>query len=110
MRAELRRVHTLYAGDSIAEITRMRNEQWVFEHIRSFAQATEKEICTGIFCRLIIAETLLPLVTAQYVYRLHSGCTHVFHVNIFHIAVNAQFDSNFNLVANFQYVALIYSC
>lgn len=71
MRTEFRRIHALNAGDTIAEVTGMRNKQWVFENIGSFSQVAEEEISAGILGTFIITETSLPFITAQYIHWFH---------------------------------------
>lgn len=73
MRTELRCIHTLDAGDAIAEITGMGGEEFIFEYISALPQVTEEEISTRILSAFIIAQTALPFITAQHIHRFQGG-------------------------------------
>ena len=62
MATKFRRIHTLNAGNAIAEIAGIGNKQRVFEHMGSFGQPAEKETGAGIACGFVIAQSALPFV------------------------------------------------
>src|SRR5436190_1141912 len=89
MRTKLWRIHALNSGYAIAEISCICHKQCVFENIGPFAKIAKEEIRAGIFSTFVIPQPILPFIAAQYIYRFHGGCPHIFHMHIFHIAIDS---------------------
>src|ERR1017187_9529904 len=79
----------------------------VFKNVSSFVYISKEKIGTNIFCCFIIAHAILVFVYTYYIGWLHAGSTHVFHMNIFHIAINTQLDSYFYFIPNMNLVSII---
>lgn len=64
-------------------------KQGVLEHVGSFTQITEKEICACVLCAFVVAKTVLPFEFTQNIDWFKTACSHVLHMHVLHIAVDA---------------------
>ena len=103
MTAEFGGIHALNAGDAIAEISGMGNQQFVFEHISSPAEPADKEIGAGVLGAFIIAQAILIFVLTDHVHGFHTGSPKIFHMQVLHIAIAFQFNAHFYFIAHVQH-------
>ena len=99
---KLRRIHTLNATDPIRKSPFVHHPQRVFKHISPFAQVIDEEVRSSVASAFVVAQAALVLVLAQHVHRFEAGGAHVFQVDVFHIAVGAQFYPYDQFVAGAQ--------
>ena len=91
---KLRRVHTLNSCNPIAEIALVVHTKLVFKYVCAFAQVVEEEVGRRIAGAFVITQTTLIFVLTQHIHRLKARCTHIFHVNIFHVTVHSKFNTH----------------
>src|SRR5688572_5988009 len=96
---ELGRVHALDLGDAGLVTAFVLDARGIFKDVNSFRQVIDKKVAGGIAGRFVVAQAVLVFVARQDVNRFRATATLVFKVDVFHIAIHAQFDPHDQFVS-----------
>lgn len=102
MPRKLRSIHRLHRRDSVREPSLVRYTQRILEHPDPFRQPADKEVCRGIFDRLVIAQAPLPTIARELLHWLKASATHILDVDILHVAIAPDFYADNNDITNMK--------
>lgn len=100
MGVELRGVHALDVGHAGLVLTTVLDAEGVLKDVGAFGEVVYVEVGGGVLGGFEVAETILIFVAGEDVDWLGTAGTVVFHVDVFHVAVDTEFDADYEFVTD----------
>ncbi len=98
--AEFGCVHALDFGETGLVGPAKLDARRILENVSPARQVVDEKVTGRVARRLIIGQSVLVSVLGQDIDRLRAAAAVIFHVNKLHVAIDSQFDSHHQLVAD----------
>ena len=90
MANKLRRILALQGGNPTGIFTGGIRPAFIFEHIGTFCEIREEELCGSILYGLILTHSFFPLGTGELIHGFKTGSTQILHCHKFKVPVGGD--------------------
>src|SRR5689334_23920028 len=100
MAIKLRRVHALDFRHACLVLASKLNTCGILKYVCTFGQVIDEEMTRNIAGAFVVRQAILVFVLRKHVHRLRPTPPLVLEMDVFHVAIHAEFDSHPKLVPN----------